>query len=206
MKPYLPLIAGLLLFAPDARAQVIINQAALDQLAGIAPPVISAPEAIRQPPPKAAYRHVPRRHSSAVAHIMAASVAPKTVVPRPAAPQPSVTAVVAKPAALPPIAAKAPRLLPVVIDFAAGSADLPGNGAAALRPICAHANGVITIDAYAVADPSDPSSPARLSMSRAFAIRDALSACGIPAGNIIPRANGAAKTNNPDAAEVSPSP
>ena len=43
-------------------------------------------------------------------------------------------------------------------------------------------------------------------MSRAFAIRDALAACGIASSNILPRANGAAKTANPDAAEISESP
>jgi hypothetical protein len=75
-----------------------------------------------------------------------------------------------------------------------------------LKPFCAHSGGLITIDAYAPADPADPSSAARLSMSRAFAIRDALAACGIASSNILPRANGAAKTANPDAADISENP
>ena len=62
----------------------------------------------------------------------------------------------------------------------------------------------ITIDAYAAADPSDPSAAPRLSMARAFALRDALMACGIPSDSIIPRADGVGK--NPDVAQISASP
>jgi hypothetical protein len=104
-----------------------------------------------------------------------------------------------------PVAPLRPQLpAPVVIDFAAGGSDLPGNVAASLKPVCTH-GGVVTIDAYAAADPSDPSQAARLSMSRAFALRDALTACGVAPANIIPRANGAS-SKTPDIAEVSVSP
>jgi hypothetical protein len=195
------LILGLLLCAPDARAQVIINQEALNQLAGIPPPVITAPPAIRQTPHKITYRHVPPRHASEPLAAAKPAPAPAPVPPA----KPPVQPAAAKPAVPPP----APKPQPppsAVILFAAGGADLPGNSAAALKPFCTHSGGLVTIDAYAPADPADPSSPARLSMSRAFAIRDALAACGIASSNILPRANGAAKTANPDAAEISESP
>jgi hypothetical protein len=193
------LILGLLLSAPDTRAQVIINQEALNQLAGIPPPVITAPPAIRQTPHKITYRHVPPRHVAEP--LVAAKPAP---APLPQA-KPPVQPVAAKPAA-PPAPPKPQPPPSAVILFAAGAAGLPGNSAAALKPFCAHSGGLITIDAYAPADPADPSSAARLSMSRAFAIRDALAACGIASSNILPRANGAAKTANPDAADISENP
>ncbi len=197
------LFAGLLLVPVAPRAQVIINQAALDQLAGkppdtAEPPLISAPPAIRQPR-RAAYRRVVHRHI-AVAPGLVSRPAPG-LVSRPA-PAPPVQAVVVKPAT-PPAPPKPQLPSPAIIDFAAGGADLPGNMAAMLKPFCAHAGGLVTIDAYAPADPADPSSAARLSLSRAFAIRDALTACGVPSSDIIPRANGAVSGKNPDAAELS---
>jgi hypothetical protein len=204
VKPYLLLAAGLLLFAPDAGAQVFINQAALDQLAGIVPGAAAQsgnhpPPVIRQRVRKIAYRRVlPRRIRAP--HLAGAAVIAKPAPPSAApVPKPAVQPVVARPAP-PPV----PK--PAFIDFAAGDADLPGNGADTLRPFCTHSGGVIIIDAYAAADPSDPSSAPRLSMSRAFAIRDALTACGIPSSSIIPRADGAARVENPDAAEISVSP
>jgi hypothetical protein len=204
-----------LLFAPEAKAQVIINQAALDQLAGIklstaapgaaAPPVITATPSIRHLPRKAAYRQVLRRGGS-LPHLVASSrinkQAPAVAV---SAPKPVSQPVVAKPA-LPPAPPKPLLPHPAIIDFTAGGSDLPGDSAAVLKPFCAHSGNIVTIDAYATANPNDPSQAARLSMSRAFAIRDALTACGVHSSNIIPRANGAAKTADPDTAEVSASP
>jgi hypothetical protein len=197
VKPFLLLVTGLLLIAPDAGAQVIINPAALAQLAGIAPPVVSAPPVIREKPRKIAYRRVYRMRAKPV---LAASRMVAKPAPLPA--KPVIQPAAARPA--PPPAAK--PLLPATIKFASGGAALPGNSAAMLKPFCAHPGGMIMIDAYAAADPSDPSSAPRLSMSRAFAIRDALTACGIPSSSIIPRANGAAKVPNPNAAEISASP
>ena len=93
-----------------------------------------------------------------------------------------------------------------MITFAAGAADLPAGTAATLKPFCSThpANGqLITIDAYATANAADPSSAPRLSMNRAFAIRDALTACGVPGQNIIPRANGAAPGKDANTAIIS---
>ncbi len=183
-----------------ASAQVIINQAALDQLAGIPPVVITAPPEIRQPPRKVTYRPVYHRHVAAPKIASAGVVAKPPAVPKPVAPQ--VQLVVAKPVvpkrAAPPPVAK--------ISFAAGAADLPAGIAAQIKPFCAKPapQGFITIDAYAAADPSDPSAAPRLSMARAFALRDALVACGVPTASIIPRADGVGK--NPDTAQISAAP
>jgi hypothetical protein len=43
----------------------------------------------------------------------------------------------------------------------------------------------------------------RNSLARAFAVRDALTACGVPAAHIIPRADGAVAGKDPNSAVVS---
>jgi hypothetical protein len=172
-----------------ARAQVIVHQAALDQLAGIVP-------AVTPPPPVA--KVVVRRVYRRPAVKLVAKVAP--VVVKPAVQPASVDLAHEKP--LPPLAVPKPAppvkmaavFTTVVVDFAPGGDDLPGGAAAALAPVCKQAgpDGIVAIDAYAPADPADPSDAMRLSLSRAFAVRDALTGCGIPAAHIIPRADGAA--------------
>jgi hypothetical protein len=205
-------IALALVLSPFAAgAQVIVNQAALDQLAGIPPAVITAPPEIRQPPHKIAYRPEIHKHvvapppatTLASSRIAAAPVAPKPAPPAaPVTPAPShaqlavAKPVLPKPVAPPPSAA---------VTFASGASDLPPGITAQLKPFCAKDEaGPITIDAYAAADPSDPSAAPRLSMARAFALRDALVACGVPSANIIPRADGTGK--NPDIAQISTTP
>ncbi len=177
-----------------ARAQVFVNQAALVQLAGFSVP---APHVA--PAPKPVARHVAQRVvRKAAPQAAVAMVEPKAVVPAkpaaPVAPAPVAPAapvpVVAKPV-VPPPPPKPVLPGPLVIGFAAGSAALPANSAAGLKPFCAARGQTLIIDAYAPGDPSDPSAAMRLSMSRAFALRDALAACGVPGANIIPRADGA---------------
>ncbi len=189
-----------LIFLPfAASAQVVINQAALDQLAGIPPAVITAPPEIRQPPRKVTYRPVYHRHVAAPEIANTRVVAKPPVAPKPVAPKAELAVakpVVPKPAP-PPVAE---------ISFTAGAADLPPGIIAQLKPFCAKLapGGPITIDAYAAADPSDPSAAPRLSLARAFALRDALMACGIPSASIIARADGVGK--NPNIAQISASP
>lgn len=197
MKPvYIAVLLSLLPLA--AGAQVVINQAALDQLAGIKPVVampVAAPVMPRQHPrPHLVARVKPV--SPVVAAVAPAPAPPPAPTPAPAPVQP----VVAK-----PVVAKLPPLGPVTIAFAPGGTDLPANAAAALQPVCARAgaDGLVTIDAYAPADGSDISAPMRNSLTRAFAVRDALSACGIPAAHIIPKADGAVAGRGPDDAVVS---
>jgi hypothetical protein len=194
----------LLIFALPAlaRAQVIVHQAALDQLAGVSPPVVL---------PAVSHRimHKPASHSARVVkrvHVVVASDAVKPAISI-APPEPPVASKLAKPyVPLPPtsppvkqaVARPAPALpaLPgaVVLRFGEAASDLPGGAAAALAPVCkaGAAGNMVAIDAYAPPDVNDPSSAMRLSLSRALAVRDALTACGVPATHIFPRADGAA--------------
>jgi hypothetical protein len=206
VKPYFAILAGLVVAAPLARAQVIINQAALDQLAGIPPAIITAPPELRQAPHKVAYRPVVHRHAAAPPATLASSSVPKTVIaPKPVPAAPKAELAVVKPVM--PVAPKpAPPPANVTIVFAVGADDLPPGIGAQLKAFCAKPApaGFITIDAYAAADPNDLSVAPRLSLSRAFALRDALVACGVPSASIIPRADGASK--NPDIAQISVAP
>jgi hypothetical protein len=201
VKPYLFLLAGLIFFPPRAQAQVVINQAALDQLAGIPPVVITAPPVLRAPSHKIAYR--PRLHRR-IAPRPAARLASSRIVPQPVPPRkPSASAPPILAAVARPVLAKPAPPPSAAIIFASGASDLPAGIAGQLKPFCADkTSGPITIDAYAAADPSDPSAALRLSMSRAFALRDALTACGIASASIIARADGA-NGKNPDRAVIS---
>lgn len=84
-----------------------------------------------------------------------------------------------------------------MIKFAPGSAALPAGAAASLNPFC-QSPGIISIDARAPADPADASGAMRLSLARALALRDALTACGVASANIIPRALGAVPGQDDD--------
>lgn len=196
MKPYV-LVFFLGILPASAPAQVVINQAALEQLAGISPPVTYVPA-----PEVAPAAVKPKVHH--VAH-KAAPPKPELVIARPETgpAAPSAVPVVARPA--PPKLVAVP---PVVLNFGAGSTSLPANAAAALKPVCSHAmpDGIVGIDAYAAGAGTDPSAPMRLSLGRAFAVRDALTACGIPAANIVPRANGAASGANANTARITVTP
>jgi outer membrane protein OmpA-like peptidoglycan-associated protein len=180
-----------------AVAQVSINPAALEQLAGIAPagPVVVAP-ARMQPVHHAVHRHV----------VAAAQSLPLPPAPAPApspAPVPVVARIAPPPAAKPaapvtPPAPKPPPLPgPATLIFAAGSSALPPNAATAIKPFC-NVNRTIAIEAHAPGDPSDPSIAMRLSLARAMAIRDALTACGVASQNILPEALGSVPGQNED--------
>jgi outer membrane protein OmpA-like peptidoglycan-associated protein len=185
------LLTGFLLLAPvPALAQVTVNPAALQQLAGIEPPPpmaavvpVAAPvhhwaHAARAPAPRA---EAPVQQ--AAAHVMA-----------PLKPPVAAVAVAAKPPA--PPSPPQPGA-PVSLVFAPGSADLPANAAAALKPYCT-ASGHVAISAHAPADPSDPSAAMRLSLARALAVQQVLAYCGVPPTNILPRALGDVPGQNED--------
>ncbi len=180
-----------------AGAQVIVHQAALDQLAGVAPPVV---------PPKIV--HMPASHGvRVVRRVHVAVVLPAADAVKPV---PPVVTVVAKPPGpfiptpptSPPVQQAVVRPAPVlpalpgavIVRFGAGASDLPGGAAAALAPVCkAAASGtMVAVDAYAPADANDPSVAMRLSLSRALSVRAALTACGVPPAHIFARADGAA--------------
>ena len=192
------------------RAQVVIHQAALDQLAGITPP---PPVEVLPPVPVIHHiaRHVVRRRVAAPTAVAfdvppplpgAAPPPPKVATPAAARPGAAPAAPAASPVrAVPVVVRPAPRLPAAVsLQFAAGSAVLPAGMAASLKPICAAAepSGVVDIDAPAPGVAGDPSVAMRLSMQRAFAVRDALAACGISPSRIVPRALGANGGGNLD--------
>ena len=177
-------MAGVLLVAPGwAVAQVTVDPAALRQLAGVVPP---PPLQMVAPAPVVAHHwtHFHRRVTAAVASPK--SPAPVQTAARVTAPP------VPKPA---PVAPK--PAAPVSLVFAPGSADLPGNAVAALKPFCT-APGQVAIDARAPTDPSDPSAAMRLSLSRALAVQQVLAACGVPGTKILPRALGDVPGQNED--------
>jgi len=188
-----------------AGAQVIVHQAALDQLAGIAPPAVLpvVSHMIVHKPAAHRARVVKRVH---LAVVLPAADAMKPIA-TPVAPAQSVSAkppgpFIPTPPTTPPVkeavARPAPSLpaLPgaVVLRFGAGASDLPGGAAAALAPVCkaAAAGNMVAIDAYAPANANDPSVAMRLSLTRALAVRAALTACGVPPAHIFARADGAA--------------
>ncbi len=179
--------------APGAQAQVTVNAAALQQLAGVppAPPPVATPK----PTPMAPAPHIVQHHHTAPAPVAAkpAALSPPPL-PQGAPPLPQNAAPATLKAAPPPPATPAQvvkALAPVHLSFAPGSADLPANAGSALRPFC-HEGGMISIDAHAPPNPTDPSAAMRLSLSRALAVKAVLAACGVPVQNIVPRAMGAA--------------
>jgi len=169
--------------APQPRVKKPVAPAVTPAVAAPAPALPEIPGAAPAAPPAT----VPVVAKPATA----APVAPK--LPTQAAPKPPATVpVVAKPATAAPAAPK-PAAPParVEIAFAADSATLPADAAARLAPFC-KAPGPIVINARAPADPDDNSHSMRLSLARALAVREVLSACGVASQNMFPRALGAA--------------
>ncbi len=168
------LAVALLLLPAVGRAQVYVNQAALDQLAGIKKPV-AAPAPVR--------RVVYRPHLKTIVKPAApVQVASAAVMPKPVAP--------VKPAA--PVLPAVVRPVykgPVTIEFAPGSDVLPAGAAAALVGLCG-LSGPVTVDARAADDAADPSAALRHSLARALAVKSALAGCGVPGTRVLPRALG----------------
>ncbi len=169
-----------------AAAQVTINPAALQQLAGIAAP----PPAIAAPVP------APKHHFPAAKPVQKPIVA---VAARTPAPPPAPAAVAAPLVPSPPKPPAPIAPAPIAIIFAPGSSALPAGAAAALAPFC-KTSLVLSVAGHAPADAANASVPMRLSMDRAMAVRDALTACGVPPQNILPRALGAVPGADPNAA------
>jgi hypothetical protein len=173
------LAVALLMLPALGRAQVYVNQAALDQLAGVEAPA-AAPPVVRPAP---ARRVVYRPHvktivkPAAPVQVASAAVVPKVVAPvKPAAP--------VAPAVVRPVYKG-----PVTLKFAPGSDALPPGAAAALAGVCG-LTVPVTVDARAADDASDPSAALRLSLARALAVKAALTGCGVPGTRVLPRALG----------------
>lgn len=196
-------LPGLLALIPACGfAQVTVNPAALRQLQGL-PPVAAAPAvrpAMAKPP---VHETAPHRNHPTTPH-KPAPAKPVPAKPAPALPAPTLPP--GKPPIVPPPTAKPATPKPTIptlvkIEFGPGSAILPADASAALKPFCT-AGATVPVLTRAPADPSDPSSAMRLSMARAFAIRDALTACGVPASHIIPRAAGSEQGADNNEAEI----
>jgi hypothetical protein len=190
VKILIPLL-GLCLAPALAYAQVVVNPAALQQLAGIAP---ASPAPLPAPLIK---------HHRIVYKITRKPAAkpPTAATVKPAIVAPAIVTPAAMPAT-PVIAKPAPPPGPVILHFALGSADLPPGAAAVLKPLCGSKN-FIAVNATAPGSAADPSVAMRLSLSRAFAVRDALTACGVKSTLILPRALGSVAGHDEDITEVS---
>ncbi len=162
-----------------ACAQVTVNPAALQQLQGLPQ---ATPSARKQSALAKPVVGKPAAHPSLRPRLKVLSPTKPTKPPPSAKEQ-------AAPVPPPPLPAKPAAWHVARIKFAQGKATLPTSAAATLKPFCTSGTQV-QIVAHAPSDPSDPSGAMRLSLNRAFAIRDALAACGVPTQNIIPRAAG----------------
>lgn len=191
------MMIGLTLLATPAGAQVVVNNAALQQLAGIEPAPAPAPvKPIAHRAPKMIMHRPLAHYASRKMPVAVPVVAP--VKPSPAAPAKPTLAAPAKPIiaavkpALPaPPTPTAPASLS--LDFATGSADVSPQQAVSLQKFATtpgSAQAHFEIDARAPAAAGDPSVARRLSLMRAMAVRDGLVKAGIPQRDILLRALG----------------
>lgn len=194
--------AGTASFAPQpARAQASVDQRALEPLAQqpAAPtPVKPAPA---KPTPPA--RPAPSRPAARPATPAAPPPPPQVQVPLTAPPAPVLpppVIVPTRPPAPPPpvaITADAPGIVEQIPDgirvtFGENRTDLNPATETALRTLAhaAPADASFTVTAFATGVPDDPSTPRRLSLSRALAVRSVLIAEGIASVRIYVKAFG----------------
>ena len=223
MRPHLLLLAGLLVAAapitmPRAWAQVTLDLHALDQGPAPSPAPNSVPKhartphAVRPPThrPAAAEQHAAKpsaaQPAAAGAPVPALPVAPpSTVALAPIIVQPPA----AKPEP-PPVAPISPSAGSAIepIDgglrvlFAPSRTDLTPNSEAGIRTyldaVPRSPATTFNVIAYAAGPPEDPSTPRRLSLSRALAVRSVLMADGIRSEQIYLRALGTPHGGGPD--------
>jgi outer membrane protein OmpA-like peptidoglycan-associated protein len=193
-----------------AWAQVSVNPGALDQLQPApASPAASAKPAAKPAAKRSAHRPVRPAHPAAAGNAKtqsAAKAAPPAKAPTPSlapAPPPTVTLP-------PPIVTQrvvpVPPPVPIVQDAPGAATAIPngtrvtfGPGSSDLNPATAAAIGTIArnvaqspgtdinLYAYATGPSDDPSTPRRLSLSRALAVRAMLISQGIVSERIYPR-------------------
>ncbi len=234
MQKSTPLLAGLMLVLAccPALAEVTYEPQALDRLSPESRhPAEPAPHPSKPPAPRrVTVRHEVEKPRPArpvpvkaapvkpAQPVKAAAPPPQPVVPLAPPPLPVIPPpifVPVRPDAPPPpatITADAPGVatpLPggLRIGFGAGRADLNPATAAALRALAAGRppGTSFTISAYAPGAAEDPSTPRRLSLSRALTVRSLLIAQGIPSERIYPKPLGAGPgiaDGPPDRADV----
>jgi outer membrane protein OmpA-like peptidoglycan-associated protein len=209
MQTPIPLLAGLLLVLAcgNVAAQVTTDPRALDQLQ----PTGQAHPPAKPPPPRPAQQRPTRAKTTASTTAHPPAVAPPQEPLVPIAPPPP--PVIPEPVSVPvrPVSTPAP---PAVADDAPGTAtqiegglrltfgtdraDLNPATDTALRALVHGAatptgsSTTFTVTAYAAGTPEDPSTPRRLSLSRALTVRSVLINEGIASIRIYVKALGAA--------------
>jgi len=201
-------------------AQVTVNPGALDQLGGA--PAAASPAPAHPPPPRRpAETRPPAHHAAAPPAHPATHPATVAATPAPAKPKPPVVPpapppeAVLKPLDPPPPAhpAAPPPPPPVVADAPGAAAPIPQGVRLTFGPDRADLNaetdqvvqelahrsptGIFNITAYAPGTADDPSTPRRLSLSRALAVRSALINAGVPSTRIYAHAMGPNFTDGP---------
>ncbi len=195
-------------------AQVSVDQGALDSLGTPAPPAHVTPAA-RPPAPE---RHLPPRHDASRAPAKPKTQSGRPPVIAPAAPPKAVLppfepTVPTRPNPPPPVplVPDAPDTVSAIpggtrVTFGAGRSDLNPAAVDALRSLARTAKAdpaaTLEINAWAAGTPDDPSTPRRLSLARALAVRAVLISEGIASPRIHPRALGIDTGDTPDRAEI----
>jgi outer membrane protein OmpA-like peptidoglycan-associated protein len=211
-----PLIACLLLVAAlaPAVAQTTVNPEALERLKPSPQPEVTthppAKPAPRARPPAARPPLHPARPGTSVKPPPPPPppmpVVPLAPPPPPVIPPPIVVPTRPVPPPLPATISPDAVGMASPIDgglrltFGADSSDLNPATAAALRSL-AHAappSASFSVSAYAAGQPDDPSTPRRLSLERALAVRSVLIGEGIASTRIYPKALGAAAATAAD--------
>ncbi len=209
------LLFAALLFPAVALAQTTVNPGALDRLQPSTPAVHSPakraparkPASTRRPAPAAAKAPAePAHRSTSTPRASRLRPGPPPAVPRGPPPVPVLPPVVTAPphpVVPPPPVAIVPDAEGIVtqinggirISFGAGKADLNAATEAAIRAMARSVKdnpaADINLYSFAAGVPDDPSTPRRLSLSRALAVRAVLISEGIASTRIYPRALGA---------------
>jgi len=207
------IVAGALLaLAPAASAQVSVNPGALDALPRAqTAPHRRAPARTHQQPAKPPSRNGQKPATPPAPQAAPAPARPSQPEKPPIPPIPPAILALPPPVAVPlaqppptptvPVAPDAAGLATPItggvrITFGPDSANLNPATEAALRSFARsvkdNEGASINVYAYAAGSTEDPSTPRRLSLSRARAARAALMAEGIPSARIYPRALGPA--------------
>ncbi len=223
-SPALLLTCSLVLIGP-ARAQVTLDLHALDQGQGAKQGQPATPNAHKAPPAatRRTQRPPPHKVGEQQPQLSPGASAPLGSATAPVGPPPSLPttppATLALPTIVvpPPTGKPLPPPTPPVSDAAGGSvaptsdgvqvlftperADLSPESVASLK---SYVDGVARIPsttfnvvAYAAGPPEDPSTPRRLSLSRALAVRSVLMAEGVASERIYVRALGTSRPSGP---------
>ncbi len=207
------IVIGSLAATPASRAQVSMNPDALSQLPASPNEAVKPPA---KHPAHRAPAHRQQSHATAAAASPKGKPAPATPARPPAAPAPAIPPAVAPaPPAQATLAptpqasphpASAPPPVPVVagavgqadavkdglrVIFGSGSSDLNQTIVDALlslaRQMQAQATSDVTLYSYSSGPSDDPSTPRRLALSRALAVRAVLISDGVASTRIYPR-------------------